>query len=112
MSKYQTTQIEATQKTRCRVVHIEVPGDAPATIRLVEETVANVAGTVYAQPAGEFLLTFDPSEKIAMRDPYTDELNGEFLPCGFLQIAIRSFYRQKAEERDAIIAADAAAAKE
>lgn len=101
MANYKETQIAGTQWQRCNTIYINNPYNGQATVSLNEETIADVGGKTYIQPAAGIHFNFDPSEIIPIIDAVSGVPTGTVVTGLDVYMSIYSLYLKHVSERDA-----------
>lgn len=97
-TNYRQTNVAGIQWDRCSNVTIHNPYGGPATIALLNETVAQVGGQTVTLARKPLTAPFDPAAVIALRNPETDALTGGSITQGEVYAILYSLYRAMADE--------------
>ena len=105
MADYKETTIDGTAWQRAGQIVIENTYEGLPVVQYVEESALKIGEQVYRNRVGVLQYTVDPLAVIELRDPETLELTGDSIPVALVHQALLSDYINRAEERDALMAA-------
>ncbi len=101
MADYKESIIDGTTWQRCRQIVIDNPRGEVPSVRFDEEEVLALAdGREIKRSLGTLALPFNPAQEIALRDPASGELTGDFTTYGAAYMLLYSAYMDAAESRD------------
>ena len=105
MADYKETTIDGTAWQRAGQIIIENTYNGLPVVQYVEETALKIGEKVYRDRVGILQYSVDPLAVIELRDPETLELTGDTIPVALVHQALLSDYINRAEARDAALAA-------